>query len=148
MTPRPTDPLYLVDASIYIFQAWFSPHYLVSSNAGDDLSAFFGFAQFLQRFLRQTRPRQVAVAFDESLFCGFRHSLYPAYKSNRELPDAQLARQLEACAALAPNRTHRIRKILLMTCCFIGTFSISIAPGLAGTQRDCSAVRREKPPAL
>ncbi len=96
------EPVYLVDASIYIFQAWFSPHYLVSSTAGDDLSAFFGFAQFLQRFLRQTRPRRVAIAFDESLFCGFRHSLYPAYKSNRELPDELLARQLQACAALAP----------------------------------------------
>lgn len=102
MSRLPHDPVYLVDASIYIFQAWFSPHYLVSSSGGDDLSAFFGFAQFLQRFLRQTRPQQVAIAFDESLFCGFRHSLYPAYKSNRELPDAQLARQLEACAALAP----------------------------------------------
>jgi DNA polymerase-1 len=102
MSRLPRDPVYLVDASIYIFQAWVSPHYLVSSTAGDDLSAFFGFAQFLQRFLRQTRPRQVAVTFDESLFCGFRHSLYSAYKSNRELPDAQLARQLEACAALAP----------------------------------------------
>jgi DNA polymerase-1 len=102
MSRLPRDPVYLVDASIYIFQAWFSPHYLVRSTAGDDLSAFFGFAQFLQRFLRQTRPQQVAVAFDESLFCGFRHSLYSAYKSHRELPDAQLARQLEACAALAP----------------------------------------------
>ncbi len=54
MSRLPRDPVYLVDASIYIFQAWFSPHYLVRSTAGDDLSAFFGFAQFLQRFLRQT----------------------------------------------------------------------------------------------
>ena len=102
MTPRPTDPLYLVDASIYIFQAWFSPHYEVLSKDGRDLSAFFGFAQFLNRFLRQTRPRSIAIAFDESLFCGFRHTLYPAYKANRELPDEELARQLHACAALAP----------------------------------------------
>jgi len=102
MSPRPTDPLYLVDASIYIFQAWFSPHYEVLSKDGRDLSAFFGFAQFLNRFLRQTRPRSIAIAFDESLFCGFRHTLYPAYKANRELPDEEVARQLHACAALAP----------------------------------------------
>ena len=102
MTPRPSAPVYLVDASIYIFQAWFSPHYEVISKDGRDLSAFFGFAQFLNRFLRQTRPQSIAIAFDESLFCGFRHALYPAYKSNRELPDEELARQLEACAALAP----------------------------------------------
>ena len=102
MTPRQSDPVYLVDASIYIFQAWFSPHYEVLSKEGRDLSAFFGFAQFLNRFLRQTRPRSISVAFDESLFCGFRHTLYPAYKANRELPDEELARQLQACAALAP----------------------------------------------
>jgi 5'-3' exonuclease len=93
-------PVYLVDASIYIFQAYFSPHLQVLAQDGRDLSALFGYAQFLQRFLRQARPRHVAAAFDESLFCGFRHALYPAYKSNRELPDENLARQLRACAEL------------------------------------------------
>lgn len=93
-------PVYLVDASIYIFQAYFSPHLQVWAQDGRDLSAFFGYAQFLLRFLRQARPQHVAVAFDESLFCGFRHALYPAYKSNRELPDENLARQLQACAEL------------------------------------------------
>ncbi len=129
MSRLPREPVFLIDASIYIFQAWFSPHYSVSSTAGDDLSAFFGFAQFLQRFLRQTRPRQVAVAFDESLFCGFRHSLYPAYKSNRELPDELLARQLQACAALAPlmgvpawgSRVYEADDI-------IGTLALRVAP--------------------
>ncbi len=93
-------PFYLVDASIYIFQAYFSPHMQVWGEDGRDLSAFLGYAQFLQRFLRQTRPEQVAVAFDESLFCGFRHSLYPAYKSNRVLPEPDLERQLTACVQL------------------------------------------------
>ncbi|MES3006340.1 MAG: 5'-3' exonuclease H3TH domain-containing protein [Pseudomonadota bacterium] len=94
-------PVYLLDASIYIFQAYFSPHLQIWAQDGRDLSAFFGFAQFLLRFLRQARPRYVAAAFDESLFCGFRHTLYPAYKSNRELPDENLARQLQACAELS-----------------------------------------------
>ena len=93
-------PVYLVDASIYIFQAYFSPHLQVWAQDRQDLSAFFGYAQFLLRFLRQARPQYVAVAFDESLFCGFRHTLYPAYKSNRELPDENLARQLQACNEL------------------------------------------------
>lgn len=92
--------LYLVDASIYIFQAYFSPHLEVWGEDGRDLSAFLGYAQFLQRFLRQTRPEHIAVAFDESLFCGFRHTLYPDYKSNRVLPDPDLERQLHACAQL------------------------------------------------
>lgn len=93
-------PFYLVDASIYIFQAYFSPHRQVVGEDGQDLSAFLGYAQFLQRFLRQARPEHVAIAFDESLFCGFRHNLYPEYKSNRVLPEPELERQLVACVEL------------------------------------------------
>ncbi|MDO8908820.1 MAG: 5'-3' exonuclease H3TH domain-containing protein [Pseudohongiella sp.] len=94
-------PLYLIDASIYIFQAHFSPHTQVWSRRAEDRSAFVGFLRFLIRFLQSTQVREsapVAVAFDESLQSGFRHRLYPAYKSNRVLPDENLARQLKACA--------------------------------------------------
>ena len=94
-------PLYLVDASIYIFQAHFSPHTQVWSRRAEDRSAFVGFLRFLIRFLQVTQAREqapVAVAFDESLQSGFRHRLYPLYKSNRVLPDDNLARQLVACA--------------------------------------------------
>ncbi len=97
---RERGPLFLVDASIYIFQAHFSPNLTAEDRRGEDQSAFMGFARFLLRFLRITRPERLAVAFDESLFCGFRHQLYPEYKSNRVLPDENLARQLKACAAL------------------------------------------------
>lgn len=93
-------PVYLVDASIYIFQAHFSPHLTAEDTGGEDQSAFMGFARFLLRFMRVSRARHLAVAFDESLFCGFRHQLYPDYKSNRELPDENLERQLAACSAL------------------------------------------------
>lgn len=94
-------PLYLIDASIYIFQAHFSPNTQVWSRRSEDRSAFVGFLRFLIRFLQSTQSREsapVAVAFDESLQSGFRHRLYPAYKSNRVLPDENLARQLAACA--------------------------------------------------
>lgn len=92
--------VYLVDASIYIFQAHFSPYQQVWSRRAEDRSAFVGFARFLLRFLQHTRPGRLAVAFDESLFSGFRHRLYPAYKSNRVLPDDNLAAQLAACFRL------------------------------------------------
>jgi 5'-3' exonuclease len=94
-------PLYLIDASIYIFQAHFSPHTQVWSRRAEDRSAFVGFLRFLIRFLQSTQSLEsapVAVAFDESLQSGFRHRLYPAYKANRVLPDDNLARQLKACA--------------------------------------------------
>jgi len=103
-------PLYLVDASIYIFQAHFSPHMQVWSRRSEDRSAFVGFTRFMLRLLREVNltaasagadePPRIAVAFDQSLFSGFRHRLYPEYKSNRVLPDENLARQLQACARL------------------------------------------------
>jgi len=95
--------LYLVDASIYIFQAHFSPQAQQWSTRSQDRSAFVGFVRFLLRFLRTTQMRQpapLAIAFDESLHSGFRHRLYPAYKSNRVLPDENLALQLQACFEL------------------------------------------------
>lgn len=94
------EQVYLIDASIYIFQAHFSPYVECVDTGGEDLSAVFGFAQFLLQFLGRTRATHVAVAHDESLFCGFRHQLCPNYKSNRELPDDNLAMQLRACMEL------------------------------------------------
>lgn len=89
--------VYLIDASIYIFQAHFSPYVECFDTRGEDLSAVYGFSQFLLQFLGRTSATHVAVAHDESLFCGFRHDLCPGYKSNRELPDENLAMQLRAC---------------------------------------------------
>lgn len=88
---------YLIDGSIYIFQSHFSPHVECFDVNGNDLSAVYGFTQFLLQFLRRVRPERIAVALDESLFSGFRHDLCPNYKSNRELPDENLAMQLKGC---------------------------------------------------
>lgn len=91
------DPVYLVDASIYIFQAHFSPYVECYDTKGEDLSALYGFVQFLLQLRKRTAATYLGVAHDESLFQGFRHDLCQAYKSNRELPDDNLARQLEGC---------------------------------------------------
>lgn len=92
------ETFYLIDASIYIFQSHFSPYVECFDVKGNDLSAVYGFTQFLFQFLRRVRPAHIAIALDESLFCGFRHELCGNYKSNRELPDENLATQLAACA--------------------------------------------------
>ena len=94
-------PVYLIDASIYIFQAYFSPYNEMSDEDGEDMSAFVGFLQFLMTLQRRARPYAGAVAMDNALFTGFRHALSPSYKSNRELPDENLARQLTYCAQAA-----------------------------------------------
>ena len=89
--------VYFVDASIYIFQAHFSPYIVCTNKKGEDLSALFGFTQFLIQLIRRVQPEYVVVAHDESLFTGFRHKLSPDYKSNRELPDENLKMQLAGC---------------------------------------------------
>ncbi len=92
------DPIYLIDAYIYIFQSHFSPYVVCLDKNGNDLSAVYGFTEFLLQFLRRVDPVHIAVGLDASLFCGFRHQLCPNYKSNRELPDENLAMQLQGCA--------------------------------------------------
>ena len=95
-TPR----VYLIDASIYIFRAYYSvPDDLQNSN-GDAINALHGFAGFLAGFLEQVKPQHVAVAFDESLTSSFRNEIFPDYKANREAPPAELGKQFEFCRTL------------------------------------------------
>ncbi len=93
--------VYLVDASIYIFRAYFSlpPRWRAAN--GFETHAVYGFLRWLLRLLTEQRPTALACAFDESLGSGFRHRLCVRYKSNRELPDAALAYQLAACREAA-----------------------------------------------
>lgn len=87
---------WLVDASIYIFRAYFSLPANWQSRTGFDTEAVYGFTGFLLDLLLSA-PTHVGVCFDESLETGFRHRLYPHYKSSRALPDEALAFQLAAC---------------------------------------------------
>ncbi len=99
-TAEQPEIVYLLDASIYIFQSHFSPYVECRSTEGAELSALYGFTLFLLQFLRRVKPTHLAVAHDASLFCGFRHQLSPDYKSNRELPDENFAMQLQACSEI------------------------------------------------
>ncbi len=99
-TLRQSDTVYLLDSSIYIFQAWFGyPDYFHDA-AGRPVNAVYGYTKTLLSQLDELRPRYLMAAFDESLFSGFRHELYPPYKANRALPDDDLARQLYLCRRL------------------------------------------------
>lgn len=92
---------WLLDASIYIFRAWFSLPDQWHTRGGKPLNAVYGYAGFLLDLLSQAGDiNWMVAAFDESLGTGFRHALHPGYKSSRELPDPDLAFQLEACRKL------------------------------------------------
>jgi 5'-3' exonuclease len=92
---------YLVDASIYIFRAYFSLPERWHSPDGYPLNAVYGYTLFLLDLLEQVQPAPLAVAFDESLGSCFRNALYPGYKSSRELPDEALAFQLSCCREIS-----------------------------------------------
>ncbi|MEX1033063.1 MAG: 5'-3' exonuclease H3TH domain-containing protein [Cellvibrionaceae bacterium] len=99
--PAPTangaKPCLLIDASIYIFQYYFSLPDNWYSEEGYPTAAVYGYTTFLLRLLEEQRPRQVAACFDESLGSCFRNGIYPDYKSSRAYPDEALAYQLTAC---------------------------------------------------
>ncbi|WP_203594655.1 5'-3' exonuclease H3TH domain-containing protein [Wenzhouxiangella limi] len=102
MNPVPESrPVYLVDASVYIFRAWFSMPDQFADSAGRPTNAVYGFARFLCELLEQTRGTHIAVAFDESLTSSFRNEIYPAYKANREPAPEALRQQFAWCKDLA-----------------------------------------------
>jgi len=91
---------YLVDASIYIFRAWYSYPVDVTDSQGCPVNAVHGYADFLTSLLHQLKPRHIACAFDGSLATSFRNEIYPAYKANREPAPAELKYQFDLCRRL------------------------------------------------
>lgn len=89
--------LYLIDASVYIFRAYYSMPPDMLDRDGNPAHAVFGFARFLGDLIERARPRYLAVAFDESLTTSFRNRIEPTYKANREPAPADLKLQFGRC---------------------------------------------------
>jgi len=94
-------PIYLVDASIYIFRAWFSMSDEFVNQRGEPTNAVYGFSGFLCSLLEQTGAEHVAIAFDESLSKGHRNEIYPEYKANRDPAPEELKRQFSWARSVA-----------------------------------------------
>ena len=94
-------PVYLVDASVYLFRAWFSMPDDFVNKAGEPTNAVYGFSGFLCNLLEQTAAEHVAIAFDESLTTSYRNEIYPEYKANRDPAPEELKRQFAWARAVA-----------------------------------------------
>jgi len=94
-------PVYLVDASVYLFRAWFSMPDDFVNRSGEPTNAVYGFSGFLCSLLEQTAAEHVAIAFDESLANSYRNEIYPEYKANRDPAPAELKRQFGWARAVA-----------------------------------------------
>ncbi len=91
---------YLIDASIFIFRAWFSVSDSMTCQNDHPVNAVYGYAQFLSNFLESEQPDLVVAAFDESQSKSIRAEIYPPYKANREPAPAELKRQFAQCRAV------------------------------------------------
>src|SRR5687768_10135145 len=81
---RPASPrLFLVDGYALIYRAFFA---LISrpltTSRGENTSAAWGIANFLQRMLATHQPEYLGWVHDSGL--SFRHERYPAYKATRQ----------------------------------------------------------------
>ena len=94
-------PVYLVDASVYIFRAWFSLPDAFVNGRGQPTNAVYGFSGFLCSLLEQTAAEHVAIAFDESLATSYRNEIYPDYKANRDPTPEDLKPQFAWARAVA-----------------------------------------------
>jgi 5'-3' exonuclease len=88
---------YLIDASVYVFRAYYSIPDDMVDDAGNPINAFYGFCRFIGDFMEQVTPEYLGVAFDESLSSSFRTAIYPEYKANRDPAPPELKRQFEQC---------------------------------------------------
>jgi 5'-3' exonuclease len=98
---RVSATVHLVDASLYVFRAWYARVPDIADASGEPVHAVHGFTRFLLDLIERERPSHIAVAFDESLTTSFRNRLYPAYKANRPTAPADLKRQFGHCKAVA-----------------------------------------------
>jgi 5'-3' exonuclease len=92
--------VHLVDASYFVFRAYYSVGLEMTDGDGQPVNALYGFSRFLGDMLEEARPEHVAVAFDESLTTSFRNAIFPAYKKNREPAPPELKRQFGLCREL------------------------------------------------
>jgi len=88
---------YLIDASVYVFRAYYSMPDDMVDDSGNPINALYGFCRFMGDFMEQVTPEYVAVLFDESLSKSFRTEIYPEYKANRDPAPDDLKRQFGQC---------------------------------------------------
>jgi DNA polymerase-1 len=90
---RPRPRLFLVDGSALAYRSFFALGRGLSTSAGMQTGAVFGFANTLWSLLRDEKPEYLAVVFDTAAPT-FRHEEYEAYKAHREEMPTDLVSQL------------------------------------------------------
>jgi 5'-3' exonuclease len=95
--------LHLIDASVYVFRAYYAMPPDMADGDGNPVHAVYGFARFLCDLIERAKPEYLAVAFDASLTSSFRNQIYPAYKANREPAPPDLLLQFARCRSFCEH---------------------------------------------
>ncbi len=93
----------LIDASPYIFRAYYSIPDSMKDAEGKSCNAIYGFINFLFQAISRAKPEYIAIAFDDKPGSSFRHELYPAYKQHRDPVPEALSAQFSLCLYGAEN---------------------------------------------
>lgn len=88
---KPT--LYLIDASSYMYRAFYAMRQRLTAPDGTPTQAVYGFHQMLQKVLKDKRPQRICVVYDPP-GPTLRHAIYPDYKATRERMPEDLAAQV------------------------------------------------------
>lgn len=88
-----SEPIYVIDASSFIFRAYYALAPL--SSKGRPSHAVAGFASMLLKIIRDRKPSALVVVFD-SKKPSFRKEIYSEYKANRIIPPPDLSDQIMA----------------------------------------------------
>jgi DNA polymerase-1 len=93
--------VHLIDASPYIFRAYYSLPGTIRDPKGVKVSAVYGFASFLLKLIADEKVTHLGVAFDRNLNGSFRNRFYPPYKEQRQAPPEDLVAQIDPCVEVA-----------------------------------------------
>jgi DNA polymerase-1 len=103
MGPPPPPRLFLIDGYALIYRAFFAliarP---LTTSRGENTSAAWGIANFVQRMLASHAPEHLGWVHDSGL--SFRHDRYPAYKATRQ----KLTEELQADFDRGMERIERL----------------------------------------
>ncbi len=88
------DAVYLIDASSYIFRAYYGINSSLTAPDGTPTHATYGFLQMINALLTTQNVKECALLWDQKSK-GFRHEIFPEYKANRGAPPEDLSLQLE-----------------------------------------------------
>jgi DNA polymerase-1 len=92
--------IHLVDASPFLFRAFFSLPKTIVDREGRPANAVYGFASFFAKYMTDEKPTHIGVAFDRHFNQSFRNQDYAAYKAQRDASPPELDAQVDPCVEM------------------------------------------------